>query len=94
MANTFHVHKKCKHCVNHTTHAKCNHHIACPDRILHCFYDEVGLSITKRKQQLPIIQWNQDCHTVTDGQNRKPYVIYTLYINIFQRQEMVCSLFG
>lgn len=52
---------KCKHWVNHPTHAECSHYNACPDHILNCFYDGVDLSITKIKL---IIQWNQGCHIV------------------------------
>lgn len=39
--------------------------------------------------KLPIIQRKQRCCVVADaGENWKPYVIYTSYINIFQRGEI------
>lgn len=56
---------KCKHRVNHPTHAECSHYNACPDNTLNCFYDGVDLSITKIQQSL-IIQWNQGCHIIVD----------------------------
>lgn len=94
--HTQHVHDsvqtlpKCKHWVNHPTHAKCSHYNACPDHILNCFDDGVDHSITKIQQwlhsqvndytmesRLPCSCWSNS------WQNWTPYVIYTLYINIF-----------
>lgn len=47
--------------------------------------------------KLLIIQWNQGCHVVAEvtlDKNWTPYVIYTSYINIFQRGKVACCLFG
>lgn len=42
-----------------------------------------------QRDRLPYSYWSNTCQSGT------PYVIYTLYINIFQRQkQVVCCLFG
>lgn len=103
--HTQHVHNitrsKCKHWVGHPTHAESSHYNACPDHTLKCFYDGVDLSFTNiqlwlhsqvtdytMESRLPCGCWSNS------WQNSTAYVIYTSYINIFQRRKVVCCLFG
>lgn len=91
-----HVHNttlpECKHWVGHPTHAECSHYNACPDHTSNCFYGGADLSSANiqlrlhsqvtdytMESRLPCGSWGDS------GQNSTAYVVYTWYINIFQR---------
>lgn len=91
-----HVHNttlpECKHWVGHPTHAECSHYNACPDHTPNCFYGGADLSSANiqlwlhsqvtdytMESRLPCRSWGDS------GQNSTAYVVYTWYINIFQR---------
>lgn len=92
-----HVHNttlpECKHWVGHPTHAECSHYNTCPDHTPNCFNAGADLSSTNiqlwlhsqvsdytMESRLPCGSWGDS------GRNSTAYVVYTGYINIFQRR--------